>query len=282
MEICKINLNPGLYVIATPIGNLEDITFRALKTLKSTDLILCENTMNSLKLLSAYGIKTKLGSYNDHSDHKTRTKIINLIKEGKSVALISDAGTPLISDPGYKLVSALRNENLYVTGCPGPSSLINALAISGAQTDRFAFEGFLPLKQKQRQEKLEKILSNQATTVIFDTGKKILETLKDLRDFFGNTEITILREMTKKFEEQISDSLNNLITKFEQEEPRGEIVIILPSQQNQTDMVKISQEISKLKNNPALSNKDILNMILFKYQNTSKTEVYNIIKNDRY
>jgi len=281
MEISKANITPGLYVVATPIGNLEDITIRALQTLKSVDLILCENTINSLKLLSAYGIKTKLGSYNDHSDHKTRSKIINLINEGKSVALISDAGTPLISDPGYKLVSALRSQNLYVTGCPGPSSVINALSISGLPTDRFAFEGFLPLKQKMRQEKFEKIRTNQATTAIFDTGRKILDTLKDLYAFFGDIEITILREMTKKFEEQITDKLSILIPRFEQEELKGEIVIILPPQNNQNDMIKISQEISELKNNPTLSTKDIVNMIIFKYPDTSKTEIYNIIKNDR-
>jgi len=281
MQISKVNLIPGLYIVATPIGNLEDITIRALQTLKSVDLILCENTINSLKLLSAYGINTKLGNYNDHSDHKTRARIISLIKEGKAIALISDAGTPLISDPGYKLVSELKQENLYITGCPGPCSAINALAISGLPTDRFAFEGFLPLKQKMRQEKFEKIQNSQAPTIIFDTGKKILSTLKDLKDFFGDIEILILREMTKKFEEQISGTISNLIAKFESSEPRGEIVIILPPQYSKSDINKIIKEISKLKNNQDLSTKDIVNMILFKYPETSKTEIYNIIKNDR-
>ena len=276
-EIKKTKLEPGLYIISTPIGNLDDITIRALNVLNSADLILCENTINSLKLLSHYNIKTKLGSYNDHSSAHIRSKISYAITEGKSVALISDAGTPLISDPGYKLIKELQLQGCYVTSCPGPCSAINALVLSGLPTDKFLFEGFLPLKHKDRKQKFADIKQSAATTIIFDTSKKILATLEDLSEFFGDIEIVLLREMTKKFEERISGTISYITTLCQESAIRGELILIIPPQNIPQDLEAIEHDIKTLQQDDTNSAKDIVKIISFKYQNISRKTLYDMI-----
>lgn len=273
LEIKKIELQPGLYIVSTPIGNLADVTLRALSVLNSVDFIFCENTRNSVKLLSHYDIKTKLSSYNDHSNQQDRNKIIRLVKEGKSIALISDAGTPLISDPGYKLIKELHQEGLYVTSCPGPCSAVNALALSGLPTDKFIFEGFLPLKEKDRKIIFKNMRLANASTILFDTSKKIEDTLKDLLDFFGDIEIVITREMTKKFEERISEKISNIMPS----ELKGEIVIIIPPQVTQESLDDIKHDIKTLKSDSSNSSRDIVKILTFKYPDTAKKVIYDLV-----
>ncbi|MCH9753862.1 MAG: 16S rRNA (cytidine(1402)-2'-O)-methyltransferase [Alphaproteobacteria bacterium] len=275
-KIQKMKLEPGLYVISTPIGNLDDITIRALNTLNSVDIILCENTRNSIKLLSHYNVKTKLSSYNDHSSQQDRNKIIRLIAEGKSVALISDAGTPLISDPGYKLIRELHQHELLMTSIPGPCSAINALVLAGVPTDKFIFEGFLPIKQKDRISKFADILSCNASSILFDTSKKIESTLRDIQEFFGDIEIVILREMTKKFEERLYGKVSDILSKSSK--MKGELVLIIPPQNSSDNMNAMHNDLKKLRLDNSNSSRDIVKILTFKYPEISKKLIYDIVK----
>lgn len=275
-KLKEIKLEPGLYIVATPIGNLDDITIRALTTLNSADLILCENTKNSVKLLSHYGVKTKLSCYNDHSSGRDRGRIISMIHEGKSIALISDAGTPLVSDPGYKLVKELHENECYVTSCPGACSAINALAMSGLPTDSFTFDGFLPLKQKDRTTKFKKILDSKSTTILFDTGNKLNSTLEDMMNFFGDIEVYILREMTKKFEERISGNISQIINQHKDTPFKGEIVMLIPPQADVDNLSSLKNDLKTLKQDKTNSSKDIVKILYFKYPEISKKEIYSL------
>jgi len=208
-------LEPGLYIISLPIGNAKDITIRALEYLEKTDEIYCEDTRVTRKLLSIYEIKKKLNIYHDHNGEYVRPKIIKKIKGGKSIGIVSDAGTPLISDPGYKLVLSAKKEGLHVTSCPGPSAPITALTLSGLPTDSFYYLGFLPLKKKTRDKSLNEIKNLKTSLLIFETSKKINKTLNDLLLILGNREISICREMTKKFEEIITGRIEDILTILE-------------------------------------------------------------------
>ncbi len=222
--LCKVEA--GLYIIATPIGNMGDITARALETLQQADVIACEDTRVSQKLLSRHGIKTKLVVYNDHSDDKTRDYLVELVAQGKSVALISDAGTPLISDPGYKLVREAQDQGLNVTSLPGPCSAVAAITLSGLPSNRFLFEGFLPPRSVARSKALLALKAIPATLIFFEAPHRLQETLVDMHEVFGNREVAVIREITKLFEEVKRDTLENLITYYT-EAPRGEIVIVV-------------------------------------------------------
>jgi 16S rRNA (cytidine1402-2'-O)-methyltransferase len=228
------SLQGGLYIVATPIGNLSDITLRAVDTLKKCDLIACEDTRISRKLLSAYSIKKRLISYHDHNADQMRPTILKKIASGQSVALISDAGTPLISDPGYKLVRQCYEENLPVTYLPGPSAVIAGLVLSGMPTDRFLFAGFAEKKSYAEFTHLA------ATLIFFESSKRLLSTLKEMACAFANREVAVVREVTKLFEEVKRGSFPELLAEYEQKgPPKGEIVLILsppshepPSQQD--------------------------------------------------
>lgn len=217
------------YVVATPIGNLQDITLRALETLKLSDVIICEDTRITARLLEKYEIKNKkLLVYNDNSDEITRKKILHMLLSGSNVALVSDAGTPLISDPGYKLVCFLREHNVKVTPLPGASSVTTALSASGIACDNFLFLGFLPSPQIQRQNALKELPKN-FTLVFFESAMRAIEMLEDLHKIFGNRKIAVARELTKIHEEIISDEIAKVIEFFKQnsEKMRGEFVVIL-------------------------------------------------------
>jgi 16S rRNA (cytidine1402-2'-O)-methyltransferase len=218
-----------LYIVATPIGNLSDITLRALQVLREVDFVVCEDTRVSSKLLAAYEIKDKkLLTYNDQSDEKMRKKILDLLLEGKSMALLSDAGTPLISDPGYKLVSFLRQFNQKIIPLPGASAVTSALCASGLACDNFLFVGFLPSSQNQK-EKLLKSLPKNFTFVIFESANRVLESLELIEKTLGNRRVCAARELTKIHEEIVTDEIKNLQQFFEkqQEKLRGEFVIIV-------------------------------------------------------
>ncbi|HEX2655203.1 MAG TPA: 16S rRNA (cytidine(1402)-2'-O)-methyltransferase [Xanthobacteraceae bacterium] len=220
-------LAPGLYLVATPIGNLRDVTIRALEILAAADLIACEDTRISRKLLDHYGINTPLTPYHDHNAAAARPKLLDKIAAGSAVALISDAGTPLISDPGYKLVRAVYDAGCAVTAAPGASAVLAALNVAGLPTDRFLFEGFLPSKQIARRARIAELSRIPATLVFYETGPRIAETLADLGAAFGGREAAVCRELTKMYEEVRRGDLLTLADKFAESEPRGEIVVIV-------------------------------------------------------
>ena len=221
-------LAAGLYLVATPIGNLGDISLRALETLAAADVIACEDTRVSRKLLDRYGIAGSLSPYHEHNAAAARPKLIERLKAGGSVALISDAGTPLISDPGYKLVRAAQAEGIAVTAIPGASSVLAALNIAGLPTDRFFFEGFLPPKQQARRSRIGALSRIPATLVLFETGPRLADVLADLAEVLGPREAAICRELTKLHEEMRRDALPALAAHYAGGgETRGEFVIVI-------------------------------------------------------
>lgn len=219
---------PSLYIVATPIGNASDITLRALQLLRRADLILCEDTRVTGKLLSLYGIKNRLLAYHDHNAAKQRPQILKELKEGKKVALVSDAGTPLISDPGYKLVLAALEEGVRVETLPGASSALAALTLSGLPTDRFFFEGFLPSTANARKKRLLELRTIPATLIFFESTKRLAATFADMAEVLGERQASMSREITKLFEETRRASLLELAQHYaEAGAPKGEAVIIV-------------------------------------------------------
>lgn len=236
----QVKMQPGLYIISTPIGNLKDITYRAVETLKAVDIIACEDTRVSQKLLSHYGINKKLFVYNDHAKPEERQRIINEIMAGRSVGLISDAGTPLISDPGYKLVQECYKNNIKVYPIVGASSSIAALTISGLPSDSFLFAGFMPQKQKARQDKLRELKKTNTTLIFFESPNRVGDFFADALEVFGNKPASLTREITKLYEEVKYSDLETLAKEYEGKEVKGEIVILIDN--NQPDVVELSDE----------------------------------------
>jgi 16S rRNA (cytidine1402-2'-O)-methyltransferase len=219
---------PGLYLVATPIGNARDITLRALDVLQAADLIACEDTRVSAKLLAIYGIRTSLLAYHDHNAEKVRPQILQALRERKIVALISDAGTPLIADPGYRLVREAAAAGLPVTALPGASAVLAALSLSGLPTDRFLFAGFLPERGAERRRVLGELAGVPGSLVFFESPRRIGEALEDALQMLGDRPAAIGRELTKKFEEVRRDTLAALARHYgEAEPPRGEIVLVI-------------------------------------------------------
>jgi 16S rRNA (cytidine1402-2'-O)-methyltransferase len=221
-------LAPGLHVVATPIGNLRDITLRALETLAAADLIACEDTRVTRKLIDHYGITTPLTPYHEHNAAEARPKILARLADGAAVALVSDAGTPLISDPGFKLARAAAAAGHTVTALPGASAVLAALTVSALPTDRFVFEGFLPAREGQRRKRIDEIKLIPATLVLFETGPRIAAALADLAAALGPREAAVCRELTKMYEEIRRGDIATLARDYAAaEEPRGEIVIVI-------------------------------------------------------
>lgn len=219
---------PGLYLVATPIGNLGDITLRALEVLAGADVIACEDTRVTRKLTERFGIDTPLTPYHEHNAAEARPKLLARLAEGQAVALVSDAGTPLISDPGYKLARDVSDAGYTVTAVPGASSVLAGLSLSGLPTDRFFFEGFLPPKQVARQKRIAEIATIPATLVLFETGPRIAETLADLAAGLGARRAAVCRELTKLHEEVRRDDLAALARDYGQgAETRGEFVVVI-------------------------------------------------------
>ena len=219
-----------LFIVATPIGNLDDITFRAVEVLKSVDIILAEDTRHSKKLLSHLDILKPIRSFHEHNEREKTKAIIDEIHSGKSIALISDAGTPLISDPGYFLVAQAKKEDLKVVPIPGPSALITALSASGLASDSFTFLGFLPSKQTARVKLLKSLLNRNETSIFYESPKRILATLNDMQTIFGDSrKVCLAKELTKAFETIQTDSIPNLINYFtiNQNRQKGEFVILI-------------------------------------------------------
>jgi len=224
------NQSGTLYIVATPIGNLTDMVPRAVSTLQFVSVIACEDTRHSKKLLEHFNIDTPCIAYHDHTDQKSTEKILNRLGAGKNVALISDAGTPLISDPGYRLVARARNEGIEVIPIPGACAAISALSVSGLPTDKFRFIGFLPAKSTQRQKTLETLKSVTDTLVCYEAPHRILATLQDLFDVFGSDRTAfVAREISKTFETYLHGTLDELLEqiKADSNQQRGEIVVVI-------------------------------------------------------
>jgi 16S rRNA (cytidine1402-2'-O)-methyltransferase len=223
----------GLYIVATPIGNLGDVTLRALQALAGADLIACEDMRVTRKLLDRYGIATPLTSYHDHNAAKARPLLLRRLAEGAAIALVSDAGTPLISDPGYKLVRAAQEAGHAVTALPGASAVLAALSSAGLPTDQFFFAGFLPPKEAARRARIAELSRIPATLVLFESGPRVAATLADLAAGLGHREAALCRELTKLHEEVRRDDLAVLAQSSAAQEPRGEIVLIIAPTQDQ-------------------------------------------------
>lgn len=216
-----------LYLCATPIGNLEDITYRVVRILKEVDLIGAEDTRNSIKLLNHFEIKTPMTSYHEFNKYDKAKVLVEMMENGKNIALITDAGTPGISDPGEELVSQCYEAGIEVTSLPGAAACITALTMSGQKTRRFAFEAFLPNDKKEKANVLQELKKETRTIIIYEAPHRLVRTLKELRECLGNRSVTLCRELTKKYEEAYKTTIEDAITKYEEKEPKGEFVLVI-------------------------------------------------------
>lgn len=269
-------MSPGiLYIVATPIGNLEDITLRALRILKEVDLIAAEDTRHTRKLLAYYGISTPLTSYYDQIESEKAPVLIEDLRAGKSIALVSDAGTPGISDPGYRLLKGAWEAEISIVPIPGASTLTALLSVSGLPTDRFVFEGFLPTKKTQRQKTFERLKQEERTLVFFESPHRLLDMLEDLEQIFGDRQIVIGRELTKMFEELRRGSVSEVRRLLHEREIRGEVALLVTgwdatAPTNLT--VSLTEEIQLLERE-GLSLKEIA-QVVSERRGISKREVY--------
>ncbi|MFA4842366.1 MAG: 16S rRNA (cytidine(1402)-2'-O)-methyltransferase [Candidatus Omnitrophota bacterium] len=216
-----------LYIVATPIGNLKDVSLRALEVLKSVDLIACEDTRHTKILLEHYGIKTPTTSFFQHNRFVKGEYLLGLLKAGKDIALVSDAGMPGILDPGYNLINAAIKDGVAITAIPGPAAFVNALVLSGRPAHEFYFAGFLPNRKIARQNKLKKLAALKTTLVFYESCHRILACLEDIQAVFGDKEIACCRELTKKFEEIKRQKTSEILSYFQKNKPRGEFVIVI-------------------------------------------------------
>ena len=216
-----------LYLCATPIGNLEDMTYRVIRTLQEVDLIAAEDTRNSIKLLNHFEIKTPMTSYHEYNKIEKGKKLVEKLQAGVNIALITDAGTPGISDPGEELVKMCYESGIEVTSLPGAAACITALTLSGLSTRRFAFEAFLPTDKKEKQEVLKELASETRTMILYEAPHRLIKTLKELYNTVGNRKITVCRELTKKHETAFATTLEEAISYYEDNEPKGECVPVL-------------------------------------------------------
>ena len=263
-----------LYIVATPIGNLEDITLRAIKILKEVDLIAAEDTRHTLKLLNHLNIAKPLISYHRHNEDVKTEILIQELKKGKNIALVSDAGTPGICDPGEDVIKKCIEEKISIVPIPGPCAMINALICSGLDTKEFTFIGFLPLNKKNRKEKLEEIKNTDKTIILYEAPHKLEKTLKDLKIILENRKIVLARELTKIHEEFIRENLDDLIEKAK--DIKGEIVLIIEGIKNKKEnpLTELSiEEHYQYYEKKGLTKKDIIKQIA-KDRNVNKNEIY--------
>lgn len=255
-----------LYLCATPIGNLKDITARVLETLEQVDVIAAEDTRNSIHLLTHFGIKTPMTSYHEYNKTEKAYQLISRLKDGKDIALITDAGTPAISDPGEVLVRMCLEEGITVTSLPGPAACITALTLSGLSTRRFCFEGFLPSDKKEKKEVLAEMASETRTMILYEAPHHLKRTLQELYDILGDRKLTICRELTKKFETVLPTTLSDALAMYKNEDPRGEYVLVIAGkereqvrleEQQKWDSISIGEHVA-LYEEKGLSRKDAM------------------------
>ncbi|MFN4142698.1 16S rRNA (cytidine(1402)-2'-O)-methyltransferase [Aestuariivirga sp.] len=241
-------LAPGLHVVATPIGNLGDITLRALSTLAAADMVLCEDTRTSGKLMERFAIKARLSPYHEHNAREARPHILERLKQGAAIALISDAGMPLVSDPGYRLVKEAAELGIPVTACPGPSAVLTGLALSGLPTDRFLFAGFVPQKQGERKRLFDELAKLKATLIFFESPHRILETLHELAMALPGRSVAVTRELTKLHEEVLRGSVKEVAAALEARAAiKGEITLLVgpPAEEEAASEEDIDAAISE-------------------------------------
>lgn len=255
-----------LYICGTPIGNLEDITLRALKILKEVNLIAAEDTRHTLKLLNHYRINTKITSYYEYNKFKKAPYLVEILKKGQDIALVSDAGMPGISDPGYVLIDLALKDKIEIIPIPGVSALITALVVSGLPTDKFVFEGFLPRKIKERKRYFKSIENEERTIIFYEAPHRLKRALKDMLEILGDRKVVLARELTKMYEEIIRGKLSQILSKIDSKEIKGEITLIVQGgikkkENDNMDFLKnecIMQEYFKKLKNQGYSNKDII------------------------
>ena len=236
----------NLYVVSTPIGNLEDITLRALRILKEVDLIAAETVSHSRKLCQKHGIKTKLTSYNQHNQRRKGAELIKRLKSGLDVALVTNAGTPGVSDPGALLINQAVEEGIKVSPIPGPSAVISALSVSGLRTEKFLFLGFLSHRSGKRRKELKNLISEQRTMVFFEAPHRLKSMLMDLKDILGDRQVVLLREMTKVFEEMKRGSVGAVLKQVEPDNIKGEITLVVAGVEKHVDEGSIDKETRRM------------------------------------
>lgn len=241
-------LKSGLYLISTPIGNLQDISQRALDVLNEAPIVACEDTRMTKKLFSLLGLPLykKFITYQDHNEEQQAQQLIDMINEGNVMALVSDAGAPLISDPGYKLVSKCREQGVYVTAVPGACAVITALQLSGLPTNRFLFAGFIPNKDKARADLFNELKNINSTLIFYETAPRLLKTLEQAAEIFGGRKISVIRELTKMYEEVQTGSFAEVSAHFTENEPKGEFVfIVAPPEEPQYTIADVREPLAK-------------------------------------
>lgn len=277
-KICEKEHNGKLYIVATPIGNLDDITLRAIKVLKEADIIAAEDTRHTLKLLNHLDISKPLISYHRHNEGVRTEELIQKLKNGTNIALVSDAGTPVISDPGGEIVKDAIKNNIKVVPIPGACAAIIALIASGMDAKEFTFLGFLPQNKKNRKEKLQQIEIEERTTILYEAPHKLLETLKDLEKVINNRKVVLARELTKIYEEYEEGTIEELLKRIK--EPKGEYVIIISKNEKTKNQIKL-EELNKYTleqhyhyyEEQGINKKEIIKQIA-KDRNVSKNDIY--------
>lgn len=285
MTILGMNMAGKLFLCATPIGNLEDITLRVLKCLETVDIIAVEDTRHTQKLLNHYDIKAKLTSYHEHNKYEKADELVEELLNGMNIAVVTDAGTPGISDPGEVLVQKAREAGVDITSLPGASAVITALSMSGLSSRRFVFEGFLPMDKKERKDALQRIEKETRTIVIYEAPHRILKTLKELRTILGDREIRIARELTKIHEEVLCLTIDEAIGKYESEEARGEMVVLikgldegaLKSEEQKAWGQKSIEEHLAEYTDKGIPEKEAMKLVA-KDRGVSRREIYNQVK----
>ena len=276
-----------LFLCATPIGNLEDITFRVLRTLKEVDVIAAEDTRNSIKLLNHFEIKTPMTSYHEYNKIEKGHYLVELMQQGQQVALITDAGTPGISDPGEELVAMCHEAGILVTSLPGPAACITALTISGLSTRRFAFEAFLPSDKKEKAAVLEELKDETRTTILYEAPHRLVRTLEELYQALGERRVTVCRELTKKHETAFLTTLSGALAYYQENDPKGECVIVMEGRsrkemeeekQQQWETMPLEEHM-KIYENQGMSRKEAMKAVA-KDRGVSRRDIYQQLLGD--
>ncbi len=273
-----------LYLCATPIGNLEDITIRVLRTLREVDLIAAEDTRNSIKLLNHFHIKTPMTSYHEYNKTEKAYQLVEKMRQGQNIALITDAGTPAISDPGEDLVRICHESGISVTSLPGPAACITALTVSGLSTRRFAFEAFLPREKKERAAILDSLRQETRTIILYEAPHHLVKTLEELYETLGDRAVTLCRELTKKYETIFSTTISGAVSYYREQEPRGEFVLVIQGKSQQQilrerqlswESIPLEEHMQKYESQ-GISRKEAMKMVA-KDRGISKRDVYGML-----
>ncbi len=273
-----------LYLVSTPIGNLEDITLRALRVLKEVDLIACEDTRRTRRLLDHFGVSKPTISYHEHNELKRADELAERLARGESIALVTDAGTPGISDPAYRIVAAAIERGVTVTPVPGATAMVAGLVASGLPTDSFLFAGFLPHRKQARRARLEELKQERATLVFYETPHRIREALLDILEILGDRRAAVARELTKLHEQFIRGAVSALIAHFEAEEPRGEMTLVIAGNRDDNlttvESVSISEQVERLMSGLGLSRNDAIKQAA-RSRGLSKREAYQLLLDEK-